>query len=170
MFVMFQPSMAAEQLGHLKGFATVMPNKFNASIWRKAGIRLSTLMFLMIACAVLAFSPSSWASEKSSEEKPPEPMVFIVNIGKSFSESRILRVVVVLEYADSAVAHYVSAFRPKLMHQILMALSEQGSESLLSTKGKVDLRKKIVGEINGLFNETEKTGVKDALFTDFVIQ
>ena len=97
-------------------------------------------------------------------------MEFVVNVGKGAGDARILRIAIVLEYADDEVSLRLSGYRPKLMHQILLVLSQQTSELLLSSKGKLELKQQIVRNINDMFRETEKTGVRDALFTDFLIQ
>lgn len=123
-----------------------------------------------VALALLIGGSPSWASESAAAVKPPEPMEFIVNIKKDGNHEGILRIAIVLEYADSRMAAHYLRFRPKLMHQILLVLSEQASEVLLSRKGKIELKQKIVKEINQTFRETEQSGVMDALITDFFVQ
>ncbi|SDH99508.1 flagellar basal body-associated FliL family protein [Propionivibrio dicarboxylicus] len=121
--------------------------------------------FVLLACAL-----PSWASDKTAVVKPPEPMEFLVNIKRDDYRRGILRIAIVLEYADSRLAAHFLRFKPKLMHQILLVLSEQASEVLLSNKGKIELKRQIVKEINQAFRETEPSAVKDALITDFFVQ
>lgn len=130
----------------------------------------SRMRVLLVALVLSLMAPLAGASGGGSEEKPPEPMVFLVNIGKSIAESRILRVVMVLEYADSSAAHFFAGRRAKLMHHIFLSLSDYEASVLFTPKGKQDLREKIIREINTAFHETEKTGLKEVLFTDFIIQ
>ena len=42
--------------------------------------------------------------------------------------------------------------------------------TLQTTKGKLDLQERLVKEMNGLIDETAETGVKEALFTRFIMQ
>lgn len=131
---------------------------------------LLTAYFVGLAIALLTWFLPASASDKSPELKAPEPMEFVVNVGKGRDDARILRIAIVLEYADDEVSLRLSGYRPKLMHQILLVLSQQTSELLLSSKGKLELKQQIVRSINDMFRETEKTGVRDALFTDFLMQ
>lgn len=127
---------------------------------------------LILALALFCFgaASSASASESASAVTPPEPMEFLVNIKKGEYGRGILRIAIVLEYADSRLAAHYLRFRPKLMHQILLVLSEQASEVLLSTKGKLDLKRQIVREINETFGDTGPSGIKDAFITDFFVQ
>ncbi len=132
--------------------------------------RLAVPIFLGLALALLTGIFPAVASDKPPEFKVPEPMEFVVNIGRSIDDARILRIAIVLEYANDEISRHFSGHRPKLMHQILLVLSQQASEWLLSKQGKIELKQQIVRKINDAFRETEKTGVKDALFTDFLVQ
>jgi len=124
----------------------------------------------IFALVLLAHAIPSLASESANAAKAPEPMEFLVNVKKNDYNGSILRIVIVLEYADNRLAEYFRRFRPKMMHQILLVLSEHTSEVLLSNKGKIDLKRQIVTEINQAFRETDPSAVKDALITDFLIQ
>lgn len=132
--------------------------------------RILTTFFVGPAIAILTWFLPASASDKSPELKAPESMEFVVNVGTRFGDTRILRIAIVLEYADDEASRRLSGYRPKLMHQILLVLSQQTSELLLSSKGKLELKQQIVRNINDMFRETEKTGVRDALLTDFLIQ
>lgn len=124
----------------------------------------------IVALVLLACAVPSLASEHAAGDKPPEPMEFLVNIKRDNYRQGMLRIAIVLEYADSQLAAQFLRFRPKLMHRILLVLSDKASEELLSSKGKIDLKRQIVTEINQAFRETDPQAVKDALITDFVIQ
>lgn len=124
----------------------------------------------IVALVLLTLALPSLASENAAADKPPEPMEFLVNIKRDNYRQGMLRIAIVLEYADSRLAAQFLRFRPKLMHRILLVLSDKASEELLSSKGKIDLKRQIVTEINQAFRETDPQAVKDALITDFVIQ
>ena len=100
----------------------------------------------------------------------PEPMSFVVNIGKSAEALRFLQVAMVLEYATPEVAIRFTEIKPKLQHRIILMLSSEEIVNLQTVKGKQDLQARIAKDLNALVGETEETGIKEVFFTNFILQ
>jgi flagellar protein FliL len=96
----------------------------------------------------------------------PEPLAFTVNIGSE----NYLQFGVVLEAATPEVAAEVSAYRPKIAHQIILALSGKRAEILRTLEGKKALIEEIIEIVNHVIGQTAKTGVHEALYSNFIIQ
>lgn len=95
-----------------------------------------------------------------------QEMVFTVNLGKE----NYLQFGLILETASPEVAGSISAYKPRIQHEIILLLSGKEVDKLRTLEGK----KKLIGEIvelaNHVIHEDEETGVKEALFTKFLIQ
>lgn len=96
----------------------------------------------------------------------PEPMVFTVNLGKD----NYLQFGLVFETASPEAAHSLAAFKPKVQHEIILLLSDKEAGKLRTLPGKKELIEEIVELANHVIHEDEKTGVKEVLFTKFLIQ
>jgi flagellar FliL protein len=96
----------------------------------------------------------------------PEPMVFTVNLGKD----NYLQFGLVFETASPEAAHSLAAFKPKVQHEIILLLSDKEAAKLRTLPGKKELIEEIVELANHVIHEDEKTGVKEVLFTKFLIQ
>ncbi|MBS1144987.1 MAG: hypothetical protein H6R14_2393 [Proteobacteria bacterium] len=96
----------------------------------------------------------------------PEPMVFTVNLGKD----NYLQFGLILETATPEAAHTLASFKPKIQHEIILLLSGKEQGKLRTLAGKKELIEEIVELANHVIHEDEKTGVKEALFTKFLIQ
>lgn len=120
---------------------------------------------LLLAC-MLAASPV-WASgDGHGGGGGAAPLKFTTNLGtKSYLQFEI-----VLDTATPDAAHELEVFRPRLQHEIILMLSTQTDEHLRTLKGKLELQAHIQEIANHLIHETPKTGVKDVLFTSFIIQ
>lgn len=123
-------------------------------------------LFSVFAC-LLALSVSShvWANDHGGGGGP-EPLKFTVNLGKT----KYLQVEMVLVGASPEVEHELAALRPRLMHEIILLLSEQLPEKLVTREGKHLLMADVIEAANHVIHENEKTGVKEVLFTSFIIQ
>lgn len=99
-----------------------------------------------------------------------EPMAFVVNVGNSAETLRFLQIAMVLEYASPEVAVRFTEIKPKLQHRIILMLSSEEIANLQTVKGKQDLQARIAKDLNTLVGETEETGVKEVLFTNFILQ
>lgn len=127
--------------------------------------RFSFILTLFVITALPAF-----AAEHGGAAAGPEPMQFTVNIGRSVDTMRMLQVTIVPEFAQPEAAHRFAELKPKVQHRIILVLSGEESENLLTTKGKQALQEQLVKELNGLIDEKPETGVTDVFFTGFIIQ
>jgi len=96
----------------------------------------------------------------------PEPLVFLVNLGPT----TFLNFGLILETATPEAAHELVAYRPKIQHEIILLLSEKDQAKLRTLAGKKELIEEIAETVNHVIHEDAKTGVKDVLFTNFIIQ
>lgn len=124
----------------------------------------------LLVAVVAAIAAPSWAAGDGAGEASLKPMRFIVNVGKTPESMRFLQVEVALEYATAGAEARYSAFRPKLMHHIILLLGDAETSALLSEEGKRHLRARIANGLNAVFNETVESGVREVYFTDFLIQ
>jgi flagellar FliL protein len=120
--------------------------------------RLLSVACLLVSLPVLANDGGGSAA--------PEPQVFTVNVG----EGKYLQFGVVFETATPEAGHELALYKPKIRHAIILMLSGVDVEELRSLKGKKALAGEIIETANHVIHETEKTGVKEALFTSFIIQ
>lgn len=100
----------------------------------------------------------------------PAPMKFTVNVGNSLSQMRYLQLEIVLEFAKPEAGQHLATMMPKVQHRIILLLTSEEIANLQTTKGKLELQERIAGNLNELLEETPKTGVKEVLFTSFIIQ
>lgn len=96
----------------------------------------------------------------------PEPLLFTVNLGTD----HYLQFGVILMTASPEAAHEVAAYKPKIQNEIILLISGKTAEELRTLSGKEALIQEIVELANHVIHETEKTGVHEALFTNFIIQ
>ena len=96
----------------------------------------------------------------------PEPQVFTVNVG----DNKYLQFGVDFEAATPEAGHELGVYKPKIRHAIILMLSGIDVEALRTLQGKKNLAADIIDTVNHVIHETEKTGVKEALFTSFIIQ
>ncbi len=96
----------------------------------------------------------------------PEPLVFTTNAGKN----QYLQFGILLEPAVPEAQHLIAGYKPKIQHEILLMLAGKDVERLRTLQGKKDLAEEILEIVNHIIHEDEKTGVKEVLFTKFLIQ
>lgn len=130
----------------------------------------SFLLKCLFATVFVLGVVSGRASEHGGAADGPAPMQFIVNVGDSVATMRVLRVTIAVELARTEVAQLLRAIRPKVQHRMILLLSGEPLASLQTVKGKQELQERLLGEINGLIDETSETGVSDVFFTNFIIQ
>lgn len=128
----------------------------------------SCLARLLLLAALLGAAPA-FANEHGGPSGP-EPMKFTVNVGDQQAGMKFLQVEMVFEFADPEAGHKLAELKPKVQHRIILLLSSEPLASLQTTKGKISLAERIVEEVNHVLDETPKTGVKEVLFTNFIIQ
>lgn len=96
----------------------------------------------------------------------PEPMVFTVNLGKE----NYLQFGLILEAATPEAAHSLASYKPKIQHEIILLLSGKDAGKLRTLEGKKELIEELHELANHVIHEDEKTGIKEVLFTKFLIQ
>lgn len=94
------------------------------------------------------------------------PMVFTVNLGAT----RYLQVGLIVEPATPEAGIQFNARKPRFQHRVLLLLGEQTQENLLTLPGKLKLQESIRDIANEIIDETPKTGIKEVLFSNFIIQ
>jgi flagellar FliL protein len=127
--------------------------------------------FVCVLLALLAFCvPAAWANDHGGGASGPEPLKFVVNLGDPARNGKYLQVQMVFEAATPEIDHELVLNRPRIQHALILKLSSEDADKLLTLQGKKDLMADIVDIVNHLLHETEKTGVKDVFFTSFIIQ
>ena len=127
---------------------------------------VSKIVKALAASVLLALSLSMPAYASDGGGAAPEPMVFTVNLGKE----NYLQFGLILETAVPEAAAAIAAHKPKIQHEIILLLSGKDVAKLRTLEGKKELIDELVELANGVIRENEKTGVKEALFTRFLIQ
>ena len=125
----------------------------------------SCLRSLALAALLLGGMPVFASGGGEGAAAGPAPMQFTVNVG-----TKMLQVEIVFEFATVEASHLLGAIKPKVQHRIILLLTSEDVPTLQTTKGKLDLQERLVKEMNGLIDETAETGVKEALFTRFIMQ
>lgn len=120
---------------------------------------------MMLLALWLAVAPA-WAGGDAQGGGVAAALKFTTNLGSS----RYLQFEMVIDAATPEVMRELEVLRPRLQHRIILMLSEQTDEFLRTLKGKLELQARIQEIANQLIQETPKTGVKDVLFTSFIIQ
>jgi len=111
-----------------------------------------------------------WASDHGGGGAAPGPIKFVTNLGNPSNGGRYIQIEVVLEAASPEVEHAIGAYKPKIQHAVLLLLSGQEVGKLMTLEGKRELAESIREKANQIIDETAKTGVKEVLFTSFIIQ
>jgi flagellar FliL protein len=130
----------------------------------------SRLRRLAISIFISAALPAFAGDHGGGAGGGGEPLQFTVNIGSSTSATRFLQVTMVFEFASPAAAARLALLKPKAQHRVILRLTHADVASLQTAKGKLALQEQITSDLNALLDETPKTGVKEVLFTSFIIQ
>lgn len=109
------------------------------------------------------------AGEHGEGGAGPAPLQFVVNLGKTGRGGSMLQVSIVLKSAKPEFDELIGAYKPKIQHTIIQLLCAQSPETLRSEQGKSELADRIQKTVNGLFHATRKNGLKEVLFTQFMI-
>lgn len=126
------------------------------------------VLYLLGLLSMLAMTPLQ-ASEGAAVAAP-EPLKFVVNLGNPATGGQVISLELVLDGADPEINQSVRTYKPKLQHEILLLLSGETPDNLRTFAGKQDLASRIQELANKVLHETPKTGVKEVLFTKFLIQ
>lgn len=128
---------------------------------------LSRILKLLVACllgaSLLAAMP---ARAGGGGGGAPEPMVFTLNLGNS----TYLQFGLILETATPEAAHLLAGYKPKIQHEVIMLMAGKDVAHLRTLEGKKELLEELVEMANHVIHEDRKTGVKEALFSRFLIQ
>lgn len=126
-------------------------------------IRNVVLALLVVSGALVAMG-----AQASDQGGPPagEPLIFLINAGND----TFLRFGIILETATPEASHEISIYKPKIQHDIILLMSGQDVNNLRTLAGKKALVQEIIGTVNHVIHDDRKTGVKDVLFTTFIIQ
>lgn len=128
--------------------------------------RLSLLLFWLFASFAM---PAHAEGHGGGGGGGPAPMSFVVNL-PSLKGDRYLKVDFVLEAASPEVSNEIGVVKPRILHQVILLLSDAKDSILMTREGKRQLAESIREAVNKTIHESEKTGVKEVLFTDFLIQ
>jgi flagellar FliL protein len=96
----------------------------------------------------------------------PEPVVFTVNLGNE----NYVQFGLIFEGATPEAAHLLAAYKPRIQHEIILLLSGKEAATLRTLAGKKELIKEIIELGNHVIHEDEETGIKEVLFSKFLIQ
>ncbi|WP_434516197.1 flagellar basal body-associated protein FliL [Dechloromonas sp. ARDL1] len=109
-------------------------------------------------------SPMAWASDGGGGA--PEPMVFTFNLG----DKAYVQFGLVFETGTPEAMHELLLYKPKIQHEIILLMSGKNEGRLRTLEGKKELVEEIIDLSNHIIHEERKTGVKEVLFTKFLIQ
>lgn len=147
-------------------------------------ITLIVLIFLLATGAAIGgtwlFMSSGTSTDAADaveqhEAKPlPEPVYvaldpFTVNLNGR--RGRVLYVVLSLKVADDAIAERVTGHMPQVRNRILMVLTTQEADALMTQKGKRALAQNVRVAVSRPFNkDAGPLTIGSVLFTDFIVQ
>lgn len=123
-----------------------------------------------LCCAFVLAMPLAQASDHGGAAAGPEPLRFTVNVAGENAVGKYLQIELVFETAHPEAAQAIATLKPKVQHQIILLLSGENADHLRTREGKRELMEKIIEVVNKVIDENEKTGVKEVLFTNFIIQ
>lgn len=110
------------------------------------------------------------AAEHGGGAGAAAPLSFVVNLLSAGTNDRYAQIDFVLEAATPESELAIKHFMPKIKHQVILLLSGAKDDILRTRQGKSELADGIRQAVNKILDETEKTGVKEVLFTTFLIQ
>ncbi|MFZ2973449.1 MAG: flagellar basal body-associated FliL family protein [Ferribacterium limneticum] len=127
---------------------------------------VNALLAPMLLVLALLLPAPALASDHGGGGGAPEPMVFTVNLGTE----NYLQFGLILEPAVPEAAGAIAAYKPRIQHEIILLLSGKEVAGLRTLAGKKELIEELIELANHAIHEDEKTGIKEALFTQFLIQ
>lgn len=142
------------------------------------------VIILSMACSAAVFfmldSNSSAAAQDSlviSEPvEAPAPIFvgitpFTVNLQSEEYAQRLLYIGLSLKVADELTQELIVKHMPQVRSRLLMLLSSQNAEDLISPQGKLALSKEILALFDEPFSDPQPTlAVQNVLYTDFIVQ
>ena len=101
---------------------------------------------------------------------PLEP-AFVVNLSSQGKRQRFLQVSIQLMTRDSGMIKIIEFHDPAVRHTLLMLYSNQDMAYVQSSAGKMELRQKVLENLQTLFTDVAgKPGIEAVYITDYVIQ
>jgi flagellar FliL protein len=127
------------------------------------------------ALLLLGGKPAAQSEEEEQVEQVEEKMpiyerleTFTVNLA---DQESYLQVEISLKLADVKVQEQLKQRMPEVRDVLLRVLSSKTAEELMTPEGKAELAKEVRKEVNGVIGAKKADkGVKDVLFTSFIIQ
>ncbi len=129
--------------------------------------RIRNYALMMCVAANVVFVPGALASsDHGGGSSGNEPLVFVIN-GEN---NTFLRFGIILEAATPEASHEISVYKPKIQHEIILLMSGKNVEKLRTLEAKKALVEEIIDTVNHVIHANRKKGVKEVLFTTFIIQ
>ncbi|MDW5375714.1 flagellar basal body-associated protein FliL [Halomonas sp. HP20-15] len=141
------------------------------------------IILLSVACSAGVYfllDSRSVASEEVAEAAPPaeaEPPIFVpvqpftVNIQSDDYSQRLLYIGLSLKVGDEESSELVKTYMPQVRSRLLMLLSSQNADDLITPQGKEKLSREILALFDKPFSDPPPTlVVDDVLYTDFIVQ
>ncbi len=122
---------------------------------------------------------SANAEEEPASSEPVEAPVplfveispFTVNLQSEQYEQRLLYIGLSLKVADEKTQSLLVEHMPQVRSRLLLLLSSQNAEDLVSPQGKVALSQEILALFDEPLTDPQPTlAVQDVLYTDFIVQ
>ncbi|MCS6786055.1 MAG: flagellar basal body-associated protein FliL [Thiobacillaceae bacterium] len=110
------------------------------------------------------------AAEEEEEAKPPvyeKLETFTVNLA---DQESYLQVEISLKVADAKVQEKIKQHMPEVRDALLRLLSSKTAEELMTAEGKQALAEEVRKEVNRVIGAKKSKGVKEVLFTSFIVQ
>jgi len=125
------------------------------------------LLLLLLPCVV-------FAQEGDGEEKMAQAAYYelspsiVVNVK---GRARYMRCDVQLMTRDQARLQDIVLHAPALRHELLLLFSDQKGDSIKSSKGKEQLRKKALEALQGVMKQfVEAKSIDDLFFTSYFVE
>ncbi|MBZ9556982.1 MULTISPECIES: flagellar basal body-associated protein FliL [unclassified Modicisalibacter] len=142
------------------------------------------IILISVACSagvyfLLESRGSGAGAESAQAAEPVEPEIpifvtvkpFTVNIQSDDYSQRLLYIGLSIKVADEASKDLLESHMPQVRSRLLMLLSSQNADDLVTPEGK----QRLTGEILALFDKPfsdpqPPLNVDDVLYTDFIVQ
>lgn len=141
------------------------------------------IIMLSMACSAAVFfmlgsngSAVAQDSLKSATVEAPAPIFvgitpFTVNLQSEEYAQRLLYIGLSLKVADELTQQLIVEYMPQVRSRLIMLLSSQSAEDLISPQGKLALSKEILALFDEPFSDPQPTlAVQNVLYTDFIVQ
>lgn len=142
------------------------------------------IIMLSMACSAAVFFMLDSNGSANAEEAlminapsdvPPPIFVgispFTVNLQSDEYAQRLLYIGLSLKVADELTQEMINEYMPQVRSRLIMLLSSQSAEDLISPQGKLALSKEILALFDEPFSDPQPTlAVQNVLYTDFIVQ